>query len=215
MCFREEKDEICNSLLLGICISLICEILIIPWTNSLPLLVRLHQIIVLPCPYPIHDSLLLFHQLKAPHLVRSWSNNASSLPPPFCNRAEHHQSHPESLQDKNFWSEYQASQVSWTKILVQVKEPKYFCSNSLFVDSNLHPQELDEAHPEQVCQVCWIGDEPKNNSPCLRLQLSDASPDSFDHSKKAAKHTVSPLAWVRCWGRRWWWWRWRRWPRLL
>ena len=102
MCFREEKDEICNSLLLGICISLICEILIIPWTNSLPLLVRLHQIIVLPCPYPIHDSLLLFHQLKAPHLVRSWSNNASSLPPPFCNRAEHHQSHPESLQDKKF-----------------------------------------------------------------------------------------------------------------
>ena len=78
---------------------------------------------VLPCwPYPIHHSLLLFPQLEvslfffleiswanASFLEISWANNASPSPPPLCHRAEHHQGHPESLQENIFQSTQSAT----------------------------------------------------------------------------------------------------------
>ena len=80
---------------------------------------------VLPCwPYPIHHSLLLFPQLEvslfffleiswanASLLEISWASNASSSPLPLCHRAEHHQSHPESLQENIFQSTQSATSV--------------------------------------------------------------------------------------------------------
>ena len=56
------------------------------------------------------------------------------------------------------------------------KEPDYLYSNSLLYWFHLHPKELDQAHPKQVCHICWIGDEPfrRNN---LR--------DSASHRSKA------------------------------
>ena len=130
---------------------------------------------VLPwSPYPIHHSFLLFPWLEASLfflviscsnaslLVISWSNNASSFPPPLCHRADHHQGHPESLQENIFWSapsatsglvSGQALQNFWNR---SGKEP----DNSLLYWFHLHPKELDQTHPKQVCHICWISDEP-------------------------------------------------------
>ena len=88
----------------------IFEILIIPWekdssTNSKD------STVLSWCPYPIHHSLLLFPLSKASlsFLEISWASNASSSPLPLCDRAEHHQGHPESLQENIFQSTQSAT----------------------------------------------------------------------------------------------------------
>ena len=168
----------------------------------LPSEVSLHRLIASKgstiwswCKDPIHHSFRLFPRLKASSfflviihsnallLVISSANNASFFPPPLCHGAEHHQSHPESLQKNIFWSSPSATSGLVKPPRSPTRNLTTYTPTPSFIDSTCIPRNWTRPIPnkfatfagsvmnlseETICETQLLTDQKLSSSifPC-------------------------------------------------